>query len=266
MGNTLAPMQKDLTIIGSDTATDAKETLDRLEEMAQDRLELFYDKIGRDDCDKHLIPINKVLNKYTYIGVAVEERDDWVHEVKEAVGEFSTGPIADGLCSVATNTIIKMLGASAGKRQTTERYAISIDWLGGISRLDYYIFTYTFCSTELVKKKTSLIACCVVESSANVTEIDCNTLRVLISRAFRGGDIPHSTLTAIYAQLVTAINQPVNDLTLTEKEKESLAYWYRPSNQKLLANGAATNDSEQSGDAANGEGIKVGSQPIEAKA
>ena len=129
--------------------------------------------------------------------------------------------------------------------------------------MDYYILTYTFCSTELVKKKTSLIACCVVESSANVQEIDSNTLRVLISRAFRGGDIPHATLTAIYAQLVTAINQPANDLTLTEKEKESLARWYKPSNQKLLANGGATDGSEKS---AGGEGLKVGSQPVEVKA
>lgn len=269
MGNTLAPMQRDLTVIDSDTARDAKETLDRLEDMAQDRIELFYDKIGRDDCDKHLIQINKVLNKYTYIGVAVEEKDDWIHEVREAVKEFSTGPIADGLCSVATNTIIKMLGASAGKRQTTESYAISIDWLGGISRLDYYILTYNFCSTELVKKKTSLIACCVVESSANVKEIDCNTLRVLISRAFRSGDIPHSTLTAIYAQLVTAINQPVNDLTLTEKEKESLAHWYRPSSQKSLAKAAATNGSGQSagvGGGASGGSIEIGTQPIEVRA
>ena len=46
MGNTLAPMQRDLTIVGSDTARDAKETLDRLEDMAQDRIEMFYDKIG----------------------------------------------------------------------------------------------------------------------------------------------------------------------------------------------------------------------------
>ena len=112
--------------------------------------------------------------------------------------------------------------------------AISIDWLGGISRLDYYIFTYSFSSTELARKKASVIACCVVESSANIKDIDPNTLRVIISRAFRGGDIPHSTLTAIYAQLAMAINQPANNLSLTEKEKEALESWYKPINQKLL--------------------------------
>lgn len=255
MGNTLAPMQKDLAGIDNDTARDAKETLDRLEEMAQDRIDMFYDKIGHSDWDKLLIPINKVLNKYTYIGVAVEESDLWIQEVDVAVKEFSMGPVADGLCAVATTTIVKMLSSSYGRRQTTQRYAISIDWLGGISRLDYYILTYTFASSHFGKsKKTSLIACCVVESSADVRDIDSNTLRVIISRAFRGGDIPHATLTAIYAQILTAINQPVSDLSLTDKEKESLENWYKPSNQKLVG---APSESE----GADGEG-----KPVEVKA
>ena len=55
------------------------------------------------------------------------------------------------------------------------------------STLDY-IFTYTF-------------------SSANVKDIDPNTL-VIISHAFWSGQNLHSTLTAIYTQLVTAINEP----------------------------------------------------------
>ena len=46
MGNTLAPMQKEFVVQTTDSARDAKETLDRLEEMAQDRIDLFYDKIG----------------------------------------------------------------------------------------------------------------------------------------------------------------------------------------------------------------------------
>jgi len=260
MGNTLAPMQNQLSLADNDTARDAKETLDRLEDMAQDRIELFYDKIGHADLDKHLIPINKVLNKYTYIGVAVEESDVWIQEVREAVKEFAVGPIADGLSSVATNIIIKMLGSSAGRRQTTQRYAIAIDWLGGISRLDYYIFTYTFCSTELVKKRTSLIACCVVESSADVRDIDSNTLRVLISRAFRGGDIPHATLTAIYAQLVTAINQPADCLSLTEKEKESLEKYYNPPQEKkILPHDAPAGDSNPVG-SGDPNGATVGTQ------
>ena len=43
MGNTLGSMQK--TLADNETK-DARELLDRLEDMAEDRIELFYDKIG----------------------------------------------------------------------------------------------------------------------------------------------------------------------------------------------------------------------------
>ena len=72
--------------------------------------------------DEHLIPIKKVLNKYTYIGVTAEDSHDrWMQEVRDGVKEFSVGPVADGLSSVAIRTIVKMLGSSAGRRQTTEK-------------------------------------------------------------------------------------------------------------------------------------------------
>ena len=144
--------------------------------------------------------------------------------------------------------------------------AISIDTLGGISRLDYYIFTYSFSATELVKRKVSLVACCVVESSAVVEGLDTNTIRVIISRAFKGGDIPHSTLTAIYAQLATAIHKPTNGFSLTEREKESLEDWYKPKNTKLVTNGGYSGGADTySGDENRGFS-QSGFQPVEAEA
>ena len=71
-----------------------------------------------------------------------------------------------------------------------------MDALGGISHLDYFIFTYTFTSTELVNRKASLIARCIVESSVVIEGIDPNTLRAIISRVFKVRDVPRSTLTA----------------------------------------------------------------------
>jgi len=243
MGNTLAPMQSEFARgeLGS-SARDAKETLDRLEEMAHDRIDMFYDKIGHDDRDRLLIPIDKVLNKFTYIGARVEEDDVlWVQQVNTAVNEFAVGPVAEGLSLLATNTIIRLLNSNAGQRQTVEGYAISIDWLGGISRLDYYFFVYTFCSSELVKKKTSLIAVCVVESSAEIKDIDDNTLRVIIARAFRGGNVSRGVLSAIYTQLVMAMKQPNETLSLTDDDREALSSWYKSSNPKMIANAAAKN-------------------------
>ncbi|KAF9653445.1 hypothetical protein BDM02DRAFT_3125842 [Thelephora ganbajun] len=228
MGNTLAPMQQQLVAIGTPAGDDAREILDRLEDMAQDRIDLFYDRIGHEDNDRHLIPINKVLNKYTYIGISAQTNADvWPVEVKGAVSEFSIGPVAEGLALVATKTILKMTNAGAGRRQIEQRYAISLDALGGISRLDYFIFTYSFSSSELVKKRASLVACCVVESSAVVKDLDANTLRVIISRTFKGGDVPHFILTAIYSQLILAITGPLTAIVLSKQEKDDLAEWYK---------------------------------------
>ena len=116
--------------------------------------------------------------------------------------------------------------------------AISLDVLGGISRLDYFLFVYNFTSTDLVTKNVSLVACAVVESSAVIKDIDQNTLRVIISRAFKDGNLPRSILFAIYSQLNAAICAPVNEFTrlsLEAQGKEELKKWYKPEfNQKYI--------------------------------
>ena len=134
---------------------------------------------------------------------------------------------------------------------------ISIDLLGGISRLDYYILTYTFSSSELSRKQASLVACCVVESSADIGNgLDANTMRVLISRTFKGMGVPRSLLTAMHTQVVNAMNATTENLTLTGEQEESLASWYKSADEKLLTGGVAggKDGSAANGDATNGEG------------
>jgi len=45
----------------------------------------------------------------------------WVDGVEEAVNEFSRGPVATGLSSVATKAITMMLNSAAGRRRTQQR-------------------------------------------------------------------------------------------------------------------------------------------------
>lgn len=66
--------------------------------------------------------MNRILNKYTYVGVAAEEGNlIWMDEVREAVKKISIGPFADGLSSVATNAILRMIRSSTGGCQTQQR-------------------------------------------------------------------------------------------------------------------------------------------------
>lgn len=61
---------------------------------------------------------------------------------------------------------------------------ISVDPLGGISRLDTLFFVYSFQSEGIMKLSQSVVAACVVKSSADTSAVDENTLRVLINQAF----------------------------------------------------------------------------------
>ena len=91
-----------------------------LRHEAQHQTDPFHLTYSHDERDKHLIPIKNVLNKYTYIGVAVAEGGLWIQGVKDAVREFSSGPFAEGLTLVGTNTITRMLGSCYGRIQTRE--------------------------------------------------------------------------------------------------------------------------------------------------
>jgi hypothetical protein len=67
--------------------------------------------------------------------------------------------------------------------------AISIDPLGGISRLDTYFFVYKFSSKGLMKTAEAVIACSIVKSSAETSDVNDNTLRVLVNQCFETSGI-----------------------------------------------------------------------------
>ncbi|KAG8740580.1 hypothetical protein FRC11_000186 [Ceratobasidium sp. 423] len=97
----------------------------------------------------------------------------------------------------------KRLGESSGSCQLQTRYIISIDPLGGISRLDALFFVYNFSSEGLMKTTKSVVAACVVKFSADVREVDDNTLRVLVNQYFETS--PLDLRKAIYGELSGAL-------------------------------------------------------------
>ncbi|MCJ1268274.1 hypothetical protein MMC22_008161 [Lobaria immixta] len=161
-----------------------KEALDNMQQMAQDQLDFFYERIGNANYDAKLIPINKVLSHYQYVRCSSENHDAIGPGIQDAVKDFSSGPMAQGLANLGANVIKTLLGASKGIRQMETKYAISIDPLGGISRLDTVFFVYNFESEGLIKTANSVVASCVVKSSADTKAIDDNTLRVLVNECF----------------------------------------------------------------------------------
>jgi len=116
-------MQRELSVMDSNSARDAGGVLDRPGDMAQDRPNLFYERIGyatsllphttlaqpltflhSQGRDKHPIPTNKC----THIGVTQESDPVWITEVREAVKGLSAGLAAYAPSPVATDVRTKM--------------------------------------------------------------------------------------------------------------------------------------------------------------
>ncbi|KAF5017829.1 hypothetical protein F66182_10211 [Fusarium sp. NRRL 66182] len=199
-----------------------KEALENMRQTAQDLLDQFNERIRNSEHDTHLIPISKILNHFEYIQCTSEKSDNIGPAIKDAVSDFSNGPVADGIANLAASVIGKLLGESSGSRHLQTRYAISIDPLGGISRLDTLFFCYNFTSEGLAKTAKSVVACCVVKSSADVTKVDDNTLRVLVNQCFETSDL--SLRKAIYSELRDALfysKNPEYIASLQEARKEN---------------------------------------------
>ena len=90
-----------------------------------------------------------------------------------------------------------------------------------------------------MKTAKSMVACCVVKSSADITAVDDNTLRVLVNQCFETSDI--QLRKAIYGELRDAIfysKDPEYIKSLAEARKaqaEALKDWSNP--RQLLLNG-----------------------------
>jgi len=95
-------MQRGLSLIGDNTARNPREIPDRFEDVTQDRIDLFHEKIrwaflphphpphrsnrrGRYNHprhNEHLIPINKLLDAYTDLIIKGESNEVWMSDVR----------------------------------------------------------------------------------------------------------------------------------------------------------------------------------------
>ncbi|KAG9123964.1 hypothetical protein FRC07_013355 [Ceratobasidium sp. 392] len=208
-----------------------KEALENMRVMAADQLATFNERIRNREHDTHLIPISKILSSFEYIQCSTSNHDTIGEGIKDAVKDFSSGPVADGIANLAGSVFKRLLGESSGSRQLQTRYTISIDPLGGISRLDALFFVYNFSASGLMSTVGSVCAACIVKSSADVTSVDDNTLRVLVNQCFETSSI--DLRKAIYGELRDALFNSKDPLYIASLQKA------REAQQAALAQFAA---------------------------
>ena len=63
-----------------------------------------------------MIPISKILNSFEYVQCSTSSEDNMGPAIKDAVKDFSNGPVADGLANLASSVIGKLLGGTQGSR------------------------------------------------------------------------------------------------------------------------------------------------------
>ena len=73
------------------------------------------------DADTHLIPISKILSHFEYVECTSGKADNIGPGIKEAVSDFSHGPVADGIANLASSVIGKLVGETKGSRQLQTR-------------------------------------------------------------------------------------------------------------------------------------------------
>ncbi|KAJ1300807.1 hypothetical protein OPQ81_002447 [Rhizoctonia solani] len=179
---------------------EVNEALTNMIQMANDHLTLFNERIRNDQHDTHLIPIDQIVTHYEYVQCVTSQEDTIGPAIQQAVKDFSSGSVADGIAKTAGNMITKLLGQESGSRQIQTQYLISVDPLGGISRLDTTYFVYTFKAEGFKKVVGSVVASCVVKSSAKTEAMSENTLKVLVNQCFDSVDVEKRK--EIYHELV----------------------------------------------------------------
>lgn len=119
-------------------------------------------------------------------------------------------------------------------RLPTSPSTISVSPAGAIMRLDGFFYAQSVNASALVGKKAVVIACMVVESSADVSDIDSNTLKSLIETSF-GPGMPPKLQSAMYAQIAFGILKEQKDKPKIEpptaREEEALEMWFKAHGQ-----------------------------------
>ena len=78
-----------------------------------------------------------------------------------------------------------------------------MDPIGGISRLDVLFMSYSFESQALVTVAQNMVACYVVKSSIDLSQMDDNTLRIIIDDSFSG--LSNTTKVQLYEAMAPIV-------------------------------------------------------------
>ncbi|KAI9697883.1 MAG: hypothetical protein M1820_007670 [Bogoriella megaspora] len=148
-------------------------------QWAQEKIDNFLLEIESDSRDPKLLNISYIISRRATVEVFSSKKSSLGEFVGDAIAGLVSGKIVDSLVALISGAITKIMGASSGSAKTDRVYEITFDELGGLNRLDAFIFSYCFTSNGMTDFTKAVIGICIVRSAAYM--VDDNAYRVVLT-------------------------------------------------------------------------------------
>lgn len=164
------------------------DSLNAMGSLAREKMKNFRLKVTSNS-DTHEVPVDKLISTNYMICCSVSEDDKNIKQtVTDLCGNIVSGKFLDALVAGANAMISALFGSTTGNESEYNSYKISVGNLGGIVRLDAYLYMYKFSSETMINLTKNVVVVCVAASSVDPTALDVATLRVAIQQTY-GEDI-----------------------------------------------------------------------------
>ncbi|KAI8623251.1 hypothetical protein F5Y19DRAFT_459071 [Xylariaceae sp. FL1651] len=181
----------------------ANDALNSLVELAKLQIAAFELAISNPNFDAKKIPIDQIISSDSIIQAKISNTPADIGKViNDTFSAFAEGHVADGIAKLVNSGLTLLLGSYSANTSTRDTYVITTGDLGGVFRIDMHFFAYRFTSTQLKESVKEVLAVSIVISSADLSTVSDNTLRVIVQQTY--SESTKDEQTAIYEQLKKA--------------------------------------------------------------
>ncbi|KAL1842721.1 hypothetical protein VTJ49DRAFT_4359 [Mycothermus thermophilus] len=165
----------------------ANDALNSLMDLCDVKSKAFFDEIVSKTASEgaRLLPIDKVTAKdyQTYCNFS-KGAESTAQEINNAIGSFVKGEILKGLTTTITSEIQRLIGSVSANKSERRGYVIAVGHLGGVYRVDYFLYYYKFTSQAITSVCQEVLLQCWAISSVDVKQLNANTLDVILQQGY----------------------------------------------------------------------------------
>lgn len=186
MGNAISNVIEEREKKNEDTMKDA---LNVLNTMAEFKYEVFIERI-KSTSDKNTVPIDQFINSEKKIVCSVSVDSTGIaEEVNDTLKTFCKGDIVDGISKIISMGIKGFLGQMSIGSHEDDKMLLILGEDGGILRLDYKMFGYTYSDKSLREVAKNVLMVCYTISSVNISAVHFDTIINLLQTTYSKTDI-----------------------------------------------------------------------------